>query len=143
MALMFQVPVYYYSLQHRTLLSSLDTFTTGPCFCFGSAFSFLLELFLHSSPTALTNLKAHLSLLYLLPLHPDHSVLKEKMMKWFAIPLSSRKHFVITLHHDPSSSVALHSMAHSFTELHNAVIYVITSFSFLCLCFSFCLSSDG
>ena len=40
----------YYSLQHWTLLSSPDTSTTGHCFQFGSASSFLLELFLCSSP---------------------------------------------------------------------------------------------
>ena len=50
--LTFQVPVQYCSLQHRTLLSPPDTSTTGRCFCFGSASSFLLELFFCSSPVA-------------------------------------------------------------------------------------------
>ena len=45
--LTFQVPVQYYSLQHRTLLLSPVTSTTGYCFCFGSIPSFFLELFLH------------------------------------------------------------------------------------------------
>ena len=41
------------------------------------------------------------------------------------------------------SSVALHSMAHSFIELDKAVVHVISSISFLWLWFSFCLPSDG
>ena len=40
----------YCSLQHQTLLSPPDTSTAGCCFCFRSASSFLLELFLCSSP---------------------------------------------------------------------------------------------
>ena len=39
-------------LQHQTLLSPPDTSTTGHHFCFGSASSFLLELFLCFSPVA-------------------------------------------------------------------------------------------
>ena len=42
----------YCSLQHQTFLSPQDTSTTGQCFIFGSAVSFLLEVFLHSSPVA-------------------------------------------------------------------------------------------
>ena len=52
MDLTFQVPMQYCSLQHRTLLLSLVTSTTGYCFCFGSITSFFLELFLHWSPVA-------------------------------------------------------------------------------------------
>ena len=48
----FQVPMQYCSLQHRTLLLSPVTSTTGYCFCFGSIPSFFLELFLHWSPVA-------------------------------------------------------------------------------------------
>ena len=50
--LIFQVPMWYCSLQHQTLLLSPVTFTTGHCFCFGSIPSFFLELFLHWSPVA-------------------------------------------------------------------------------------------
>ena len=50
--LIFQVPMQYCSLQHQTLHPSPVTSTTGPCFCFGSASSFFLGLFLHSSPVA-------------------------------------------------------------------------------------------
>ena len=42
----------YCSLQHRTLLLSPVTSTTGYSFCFGSIPSFFLELFLHWSPVA-------------------------------------------------------------------------------------------
>ena len=52
MDLTFQVPIQYCSLQHRTLLLSPVTSTTGYCFCFGSIPSFSLELFLHWSPVA-------------------------------------------------------------------------------------------
>ena len=52
MDLTFQVPMQYCSLQHRTLLLSPVTSTTGCCFCFGSIPSFFLELFLYLSPVA-------------------------------------------------------------------------------------------
>ena len=58
MDLTFQVPMQYCSLQHRTLILSPVTSTTGSCFCFGSIPSFFLELFLHWSPVA-----------YLAPIH--------------------------------------------------------------------------
>ena len=50
--LIFQVPIQYCSLQHRTLLLSPVTSTAGYCFCFGSIPSFFLELFFHWSPVA-------------------------------------------------------------------------------------------
>ena len=52
MDLTFQVPMQYCSLQHRNLLLSPVTSTTGYCFCLGSIPSFFLELFLHWSPVA-------------------------------------------------------------------------------------------
>ena len=52
MDLTFQVPIQYCSLQHRTLVLSPVTSTTGYYFCFGSIPSFFLELFLHWSPVA-------------------------------------------------------------------------------------------
>ena len=52
MDLTFQVPMQYCSLQHRTLLLSPVTSTTGYCFCPVSIPSFFLELFLHWSPVA-------------------------------------------------------------------------------------------
>ena len=50
--LTFQVPMQYCSLQHQTYLPPPDTSTAGSCFSFGSVSSFLLELFLYSSPIA-------------------------------------------------------------------------------------------
>ena len=41
------------------------------------------------------------------------------------------------------SWVALHGMAHSFTELDKAVVHMIRLVSFLWLWFSVCLPSDG
>ena len=52
MALTFQVPMQYCSLQHQTLLLSQVPSTTRYCPCFGSIPSFFLELFLHWSPVA-------------------------------------------------------------------------------------------
>ena len=52
MDLTFQVPIQHCSLQHRTLLPSPVTSTTGCCFCFGSVCLFFLELFLHWFPVA-------------------------------------------------------------------------------------------
>ena len=46
-------PMQYCSLQHRTLLPSPVTSSTGRFFfCFGSVSLFFLELFLHSTPVA-------------------------------------------------------------------------------------------
>ena len=44
MDLTFQVPTWYYSLQHLILLSPPDTSTAECCFCFGPADSFFLGL---------------------------------------------------------------------------------------------------
>ena len=77
-----------------------------------------------------------------LSFHTVQGVLKARIQKWFAIPLSSGQCFVRTLHHDCLSWVVLHSMAHSFFELHKAIIHVISLVSFLSLWFSFCLLMD-
>ena len=45
MDLTFKILMQYCSLQHQTLLSPPDTSTTGHHFCFGTAASFILELF--------------------------------------------------------------------------------------------------
>ena len=37
-----------------------------------------------------------------LPFHTVHGVLKERILKWFAIPFSSGPHSVRPLHHDPA-----------------------------------------
>ena len=63
-------------------------------------------------------------------IHTIHGVPKARVLKWFAIPFSSRPHFVRALHHDLLSWMALHSMAHSFIELDKAVVHVISLVSF-------------
>ena len=68
-----------------------------------------------------------------LPFHTVRGVLKAGILKWFDIPFSNGPLFVRTLHHDPSSLVALHRMAHSFTELDKAVFHVIRLVTFLWL----------
>ena len=153
MDLSFQVPMQYCSLifniawkQHQTLLPSPVTSTAVHCFCFGSASSFFLDLFLCSSPVAYwapTDLgSTSFHILFFLSFHTVYEVLKERILKWFAILFSIGPHFVRPLHHDPSW-VALHGMVHSFIELDKTVIHVISLISFLWLWFSFCLPFDG
>ena len=147
MDLTFQVPVQYCSLQHRTLLLSPVTSTSGCCFCFGSVSSFFLELFLHWSPVAYwapTNLaSSSFSVLsfWLFILFMGFS----RQEYWSGLPFPSPVGHVLsdlsTMTH--LSWVALHSMAHSFIESDKAVVHVIRLVSFLWLWFSVCLPSDG
>ena len=147
MDLTFQVPMQYCSLQHQALLLSPVPSTIGCCFRFGSVSSFFLELFLRWSPVA-----------YWAPINlgsSSFSVLSfclfilfmgfSRQEYWSGLPFSSPVDHVLselsTMTHP--SWVALHSMAHSFTELDKNVVYVIRLVSFLWLWFSFCLPSDG
>ena len=106
MDLTFQVPMLFCSLQHWALLSPPDTSTTERHFCSGSTSSFLLELLLWVSsaaywtPTSLGCL--YFRVFFVFPFHTVHSILKARMLKWFAIPLSSGPCFIRTLHYDPS-----------------------------------------
>ena len=146
MDLTFQVPVQYCSLQHQTLLSPSDSSAARRCFCFGWTSLFLLGLFLCSSPVACLappGLESSSFSAISLTFHTIHGILKARIPKWFAIPFSSALHFVRTLCHDPPVLVSLYGMAHSFLEIHRAVIYVISLVGFLWLWFSFCLPSDG
>ena len=103
MDLTFQVPMQHFSLGHQTLLSLPVTSTTGHCFCFGSASSFLLVLFLHSSPRA-----------YRAPAHLESSSFSvlsfclfmlfmrfSRQEYWSSSPFPSPSgpHFVRALHH--------------------------------------------
>jgi len=100
--LIFQVPLQYCSLQYWTLLSPPDTSTTGCHLQFGSASSFLLELFLCSSPVAYWTLPTwgvQLSVSYLLLFHIIHGVPKARILKWFAFPFSREPCFVRNFHH--------------------------------------------
>ena len=64
---------------------------------------------------------------------------------WSGLPFPSPVDHVLselsTMTHP--SWVALHGMAHSFIELDKTVVHIISLISFLWLCFSFCLPSDG
>ena len=141
MDLTFQVPMQYCSIQHWTLFLPPDTSTTRYYFCFGLAFSFLLELFLYCSPVVyqtppdLESSSFSVTSFYLFILfvkllrqecwsgffiiQPFHSPLK-----W--IPFSSGPCFVKLSTMTHPSWVALHGMAYSFTELDNAVIHMIS-----------------
>ena len=149
MNLTFQVPMQYCSLRHQTVLPSPVTSTTGCCFCLGSVSSFFLELFLHWSPVACwapTNLGSSsfsvlsfcLSILFM------GFILFMRQECWSGLLFPSPvDHILSELSTMTGPSwVALHGMAHSFTELDKAVVHVIRLISFLWLCFSFCLPSD-
>ena len=133
MDLKCQDPMQYCSFQNHTLLPSPVTSTIRHCFHFGSVSSFFLELFLHSSPVAYwapTDLESSaFSVLSFLSSHTVHGFLKARKLKRFAIPSSSRPHFVSTM--TRPSWVALQGMAHSFIELDKAVVHVISLVSFL------------
>ena len=147
MDLTFQIPLQHCSLQHRALLPSPITPTTGCCFCFGSVSSFFLEVVLHWSPVA-----------YLAPTDLGSSSFSivsfclfilfmgfSMQEYWSGLPCPSPVDHILsdlsTMTHP--SWVALHGMAHRFTELDKAVVHVIRLVSCLWLWFSFCLSSDG
>ena len=145
MDLTFQVPMQYCSLQHWTLLPSPVTSTTGCCFWFGSISSFFLELFLYCSPVAYwapTDLgSSSFSVLSfcLLILFMGFS----RQEYWSGLPFPSPMDHILSELSTMTclSWVALHGMAHSFTELDKAVVHVISLISFLWLWFSFSLPS--
>ena len=146
MDLTFQVLMQYCSLQHRTLLPSPVTSTTGHCFHCGSVSSFFLEVFLHSSPGAYwatTNLRSSsFSVISFFLFILFMGLLRWEC--WSGLPFLSPADHILSEFSTMTrlSLVALHSMAHSFIELDKAVVHVIYFVSFLWLCFSFCLPSD-
>ena len=122
--LTFNVPMQYCSLQHRTLLPSPVTSTTGYCFCIGSISSFFLELFPHWSPIAYwapSDLGVHLSVSYLFCLFILFMGFSRQEY-WNGLPFPSPVDHILselyTMTH--LSWVALHGMAHSFIELDKA-----------------------
>ena len=129
----------YCSLQHQTLFPSPVTSIAGCCFCFGSIPSFFLELFLHWSPAAYwapTDLgSSSFSVLCfcLFILFTGFS----RQEYWSGLPFLSPVDHILselsTMTH--LSWVALHGMAHSFTEIDKAVVHVIRLVSFLWLWF--------
>ena len=147
MDLTLQVPMQYYSLQHQTLFLSPVTSITGCCFCFGSISSFFLELFLHWCPVAYwapTDLgSSSFSVLSfcIFILFIGFSRQEYWSGLWFPSPVDHILSELSTMTRLPW--VALRIMVHSFIELDKAVGHVISVVSFLQLCFSFCLPSDG
>ena len=147
MDLTFQVPIQYCSLQHWTLLSPPDTSTTGRCFLFGPASSFLLELFLcfspvvYWAPTDLGSSSFSVISFCLFILAMGFS----RQESWSGLPFRSPVDHVLSELSTVTclSWVALHGTVHSFIELGEAVVHVIRLVSFLWLWFSFCLPSDG
>ena len=100
MVLAFQVPMQHHSLQHQTLLPSPVTSTAGQ-------FLLWLHLLLLSGVISLLFSSSILGTYkprgfifqrhVFLPFHTVHGVLKARILKWFAIALSS---FIRTLHND-------------------------------------------
>ena len=133
MDLTFQVPMQYYSLQHQTLSPGISTM--GCCFHLGSAFSFFLELFLHSSPatywapTDLGSSSFCVISFSLFILFMGFS----RQEYWRGLPFLSPVDYVLSELSTKTrlSWVALHGMAHSFTELDKTVMHMISLVSFL------------
>ena len=147
MDLTFQVHMQYCSLQHQTLLPSPCTSTIRCCFCIGYVSLFFLELFLHRSPVAYwapTDLGSScFSVLSFCPFILFTGFSRQEY--WSGLPFPSPVNHVLSELSAWShlSWVALHGMAQSFIELDKAVVHGIRLISFLWLCFSFYLPSDG
>ena len=110
---------------HRTLLSPPDTSTTRHCFHFGSASSFLLELFLHSSPVAYqaptnpVSSSFSITSFYLFILFMGFSRQEYQSGLPFPSPVDHVLSELSTVTH--SSWVALQGAAHSFIECDCAI----------------------
>ena len=112
----------YCSLQHETLISPPDTSTSECCFCFSQASSFFQQLFLCFSPVAYwthPSLAAHLLVSYVFTFsYPSwgsqgkntgvvcHSLLSGDVLSELSTMTCP-------------SRVALHGVAHSFTETYD------------------------
>ena len=105
----------YCSLQHQTLLSPPDTYTTGPSLCFGSASLFLLELFFHPFPVAYwtpTDLGGSFSSFILFCLFIVFMGFSWQEY-WSSLPFPSPVELCQNSTMSCSSWVALYGMAHS------------------------------
>ena len=104
MGLIFQVPMKYCSLQHQALLPSPVTSTTGSVFTLAHPFIFPGVISPLISGSILSTYRPRefpFQYPIILPVHTVHGVLKAKILKWFAIPLSSGLHSMRHLHHAP------------------------------------------
>ena len=89
---LYSIRLYFHHQSHPQLGFALAL--AQPLNSFWSCFS--------NGILAPTNLGSSSYRVIFLPLHTVHGVLKERMLKWFAIPFSSGPHFIRPLHHDPS-----------------------------------------
>ena len=125
MDLTFQVPMECCSLQHQTLLSPPDASTVGHHFCFGPTTSFFLEVLviaLHSSPVAYwtpsdlgdSSFRVIFFCLFIQFMRFSQQVF------WGGLPFPPPVDHILSQLSTMAclSWVALHSMVHSFTELH-------------------------
>ena len=108
---------------------------TGSCFCFGFVTSFFLELFLHWSPVAPTDLgSSSLSVLSFFLFILFTGFLRQEY--WSGLPFPSLVDHVLSELSTMTRPSCLHGMARSFIELDKAVVHVIRLVSFLWLWFS-------
>ena len=145
MDLTFQIPMQYCCLQHRTLLLSPVTSTTGYCFCFGSVPSFFLESFVHWSPVA-----------YWAPTNQGSSSFCIISFCLFILSWGSQGKITEVVCHSllqwttfcqtsppwPARLGWPHPAWLSFIELDKAVVHVIRLISFLWLWFHWALGWD-
>ena len=129
---------FYFHHQSQTVLFCFVLF-----FALAPSLHFFLDLFLHSSPVAywastdlgslsFSVLSFCFSILFMGFSRKEH---------WSGLPFPSAMDHILselfTMTH--LSWVALHGVAHTFTELEKAVVLVISLVNFLWLWFSFCL----
>ena len=123
--LTFQVPMQYFSLPHRTLLS--PPATTECHFCFGPAVLELLVNALLSSPVAywtpsnLGGLSFGVISFYLFILFMGF--LQQEHWSGLTFPPPAGRNLSELSAMIPPSWVALHGMAHSFVELHKPLCH--------------------
>ena len=93
----------YWSVQHQTWLLSPVPSTTGCCFSWLHPFILSGVISPLISSSILCTYQPGNFIFQcpiFLPFHTVHGVLKARILKWFAILISSGPHFVRTLHHD-------------------------------------------
>ena len=128
MDLPFQVPMQYCSLQHWTLPLGIVSALAQPLRSFWSYFSALLQW----NVGHLLIWRVHLSVSYLVSFsYCSWGSQGKNADVVFPIPFSSGPSLskLFTMTH--LSWVALHSVAHSFTELGKVVVHVISLVNFL------------
>jgi len=99
MELTFQIPMKYHSLQHQTLppapVTSPQLGVLRPFILSGVIYPLISSSILGTYWPGEFIFQCPI----FLPFHTVHGVLKARILKWFAIPFSSARCFVRTLHH--------------------------------------------